>query len=124
VLQRYLGVTSYAAENRRRAGQGKPAEFGEALSQGPYWWTQTPSLLKGDVHGIPPLPWNVLPSLPPTLSPAQVPIRPMEDPARTATSLLAAAPPLPLEAAGLRQASERHWPLDAREGHRLLGLRM
>jgi hypothetical protein len=29
----------------------------------------------------------------------------MEDPARTATSLLAAAPPLALEAAGLRQGS-------------------
>src|SRR5918996_4056586 len=25
----------------------KTAEFGEALSQGPYWWTQTPSLLEG-----------------------------------------------------------------------------
>jgi hypothetical protein len=102
----------------------KTAEFGEALSQGPYWWTQTPSLLEGDVDGIPPLPWNVLPSLPPMLSPAQVPIRPMEDPARTATAMLAAAPPLPLEAAGLRQGRERHWPLDARDGHRLLGLRM
>jgi hypothetical protein len=100
------------------------AELGEGLSQGPYGWTQTPSLLEGDVHGIPSLPWNVLPSLPPPLSPAQVPIGPMEDPARAATSLLAAAPPLPLEAAGLRQGSERHWPLDAREGHRLLGLRM
>jgi len=100
------------------------AEFGEALSQGPYWWTQTPSLLKGDVHGIPPFPWNVLPSLPPMLSPAQVPIRPMEDPARTATALLAAAPPLALEAAGLRQNSEKCGLLDAREGHRRLGLRM
>jgi hypothetical protein len=48
----------------------------------------------------------------------------MEDPARTETPLLAAALPLALEAAGLRQGRERHWPLDAREGHRLLGLRM
>jgi hypothetical protein len=48
----------------------------------------------------------------------------MEDLARTATALLAAAPPLALEAAGLRQGSERRWPLAAREGHRLLELRM
>jgi len=40
---------------------------------------------------------GVPPSLPAALSPAQVPIRALEDPARAATSMLTVAPPLPPE---------------------------
>ncbi len=87
------------------------AEFGERLSQGPRGRTQSPSLLDGCPRGVHPLTRNVLPSLPAALSPAKVPIGAVENPARAATPGLTAAPPLPLEAAGRRQASEGHLPL-------------
>jgi hypothetical protein len=100
------------------------AEFGKGLSHGPNRWAQAPALLNGDPHGIHPFQSNVSPSLPAALTPAQVPIRAVENPTCAATARLTAAPPLPLEAADLRQVIERHRLLDAREGHRLLGLKM
>jgi hypothetical protein len=100
------------------------AELGKRLSQGRNRWAQAPALLNGSPHGIYPFQSQVSPSLPAVLSPAQVPIRAVENPACAATARLTAAPPLPLEAADLRHIVERHRLLDAREGHRLLGLKM
>ena len=65
--------------------------------------TQSPALLDGFPYGIDLLSWNVSPSLPHTLPPAQVPIGAVQGPAGAAAGGFAAASPFLLRAPGLGQ---------------------